>query len=356
MKTHLFATMVAWLLFANPGGKLPELLSSSFQFKGSQSSLLQTRMSLITAGNSGRGFSYQAILRDEDGQPRANAPIEMRFGLYSSSLTSSPAWQEGHMTTTDEYGQIALTIGKGMKTGGTANTFKDIDFALTHYWLKVEVKEGGSWNEMVFYALPSVPYAEVADNASVLPSGMIIAFAGTREKVPDGWMLCDGRTLSRTEYPALYNAIGTNWGHGDGSSTFHLPDLNGMFLRGVDYAGKHDDDRNNRFAKYPGGATNVSVGSYQGESLRGHDHGGKTGSAGATQAKIVNGSQQVGWQPQAKYDDVRGWSPNVVDAAHPNSPGSYIYAEIPNHFHTINKDGGAETRPDNAFVNYIIKI
>lgn len=48
-----------------------------------------------------------------------------------------------------------------------------------------------------------------------------------------GWMLCNGQALSRTEYPVLFALIGTNFGEGDGSTTFNLPDYRGKFLRGL---------------------------------------------------------------------------------------------------------------------------
>jgi len=40
---------------------------------------------------------------------------------------------------------------------------------------------------------------------------------------PEGWLLADGRAVSRTEYPALFAAIGIIYGAGDGSTTFNLP-------------------------------------------------------------------------------------------------------------------------------------
>lgn len=52
--------------------------------------------------------------------------------------------------------------------------------------------------------------------------GMIIDYAG--ENPPEGWLWCDGSEVSRAEYPALFKAIGTKWGAGDGSTTFNLPD------------------------------------------------------------------------------------------------------------------------------------
>lgn len=47
------------------------------------------------------------------------------------------------------------------------------------------------------------------------------------------WLLCDGRTVSRTDYPVLFSIIGENFGAGDGSTTFNLPDYRGKFLRGL---------------------------------------------------------------------------------------------------------------------------
>jgi len=42
-----------------------------------------------------------------------------------------------------------------------------------------------------------------------------------------GWLVCDGKPYPRAEYAALFTAIGTTWGAGDGSSTFNVPDLRG---------------------------------------------------------------------------------------------------------------------------------
>lgn len=55
--------------------------------------------------------------------------------------------------------------------------------------------------------------------------GMIELFAGNA--APSGWLLCDGAAVSRTLYPALFTAIGTTFGAGDGTSTFNVPDLRG---------------------------------------------------------------------------------------------------------------------------------
>lgn len=63
------------------------------------------------------------------------------------------------------------------------------------------------------------------------PAGIVMPFAGS--VAPDGWLLCDGSAVSRDTYNALFIAIGTTYGDGDGSTTFNLPDLSGRVVLGV---------------------------------------------------------------------------------------------------------------------------
>lgn len=69
----------------------------------------------------------------------------------------------------------------------------------------------------------------------LVPPGFMGLFGGSN--VPTGWLLCDGTAVSRTDYAALYAAIGTTWGVGDGSTTFNLPDWRGRYPRGVAASG-----------------------------------------------------------------------------------------------------------------------
>ena len=48
---------------------------------------------------------------------------------------------------------------------------------------------------------------------------------------PNGWLACDGSSISRSDYSELFLAIGINYGAGDGSTTFKIPDLRGEFVR-----------------------------------------------------------------------------------------------------------------------------
>lgn len=58
---------------------------------------------------------------------------------------------------------------------------------------------------------------------------------------PAGYLACDGSAVLRSAYPGLFAAIGTDWGAGDGSTTFNLPDIQGRTLVGKAGAGGHPD-------------------------------------------------------------------------------------------------------------------
>lgn len=66
---------------------------------------------------------------------------------------------------------------------------------------------------------------------STVPVGVIMDFAGPQPNIPVGWIAC-GQSVSRTQYAALFEVIGTTWGAGDGSTTFDLPPQ-GIFTKGV---------------------------------------------------------------------------------------------------------------------------
>lgn len=95
------------------------------------------------------------------------------------------------------------------------------------------------------------------DLLGMVPSGTVLYFAG--QTAPAGWLKANGAAVSRTAYAALFAAIGTTYGLGDGRSTFNLPDLRGEFIRGW------DDGR--------GVDTPRPMGSAQVDAVRQHYHG-----------------------------------------------------------------------------------
>ena len=98
--------------------------------------------------------------------------------------------------------------------------------------------EADSTLESTLRALVSAE-AEARDTAigKAVPAGTVIAFAAN--SAPEGFVLCNGAAVSRTTYAALFSAIGTTYGAGDGASTFNLPNLTDRFIQGSGTAGTY---------------------------------------------------------------------------------------------------------------------
>ena len=109
--------------------------------------------------------------------------------------------------------------------------------------------------------------------ANLLPAGAVFAFAMTA--APAGYLACDGSNVSRTQYAALFAAIGTSFGNGDGATTFTLPDLRGEFVRGWSNTRGVDAGR--------------PFGSAQADELRAHSHAIKSGTGGGAQLESGQG-------------------------------------------------------------------
>jgi microcystin-dependent protein len=87
-------------------------------------------------------------------------------------------------------------------------------------------------------------------------TGSVTFFATS--SAPAGWLKANGAAVSRTTYAALFSAIGTTFGVGDGSTTFNVPDLRGEFIRGWDDGRGIDSGR--------------AFGSAQADELKSHTH------------------------------------------------------------------------------------
>ncbi len=70
----------------------------------------------------------------------------------------------------------------------------------------------------------------------VIPTGAVIPFAG--DNVPNGFLLCNGQTVSRKTYQELFEIIGIKYGAGDGSTTFNVPNLTERFVQGGTQSGE----------------------------------------------------------------------------------------------------------------------
>ncbi len=110
------------------------------------------------------------------------------------------------------------------------------------------------------------------------PLGIVEMWAGSA--VPEGYVLCDGRTMSTTEYPELFKALGTTFNtaisasgtkYTTPSGQFRVPDLRGRFV-----VGQHDSDNDYRTSGTGGGLKSVTLTKEQmpshGHSLKDYYH------------------------------------------------------------------------------------
>lgn len=201
------------------------------------------------------------------------------------------------------------------------------------------------------------------------PVGSIAPFAGTAESVPLGWLLVDGSSVSRVVFADLFTVLGSSHGAGDGSETFNLPDYRGRFIRGVDGGTGRDPDSLSRQTMNTGGNSGALVGSIQlaatampnealnltqaGIHAHGMDYGGNhkhtyTDSWLSTGFKPVLGLTDGPWRVALGGNHYLD-----RDTSYSGVHKHLIRSSGP-HSHTI-EGGDLETRPENAYVNWIIK-
>lgn len=95
-----------------------------------------------------------------------------------------------------------------------------------------DISGAGHWLDLLYDQAQDAWVLRNPAQPDVTGSGMVAAFA--RNTAPAGWLKANGAAVSRTTYAALFAAIGTTFGVGDGATTFNLPDLRGEFIRGWD--------------------------------------------------------------------------------------------------------------------------
>lgn len=181
--------------------------------------------------------------------------------------------------------------------------------------------------------------AELAEtNRTIAPPGTIAAYMG--KTAPKGWLLCDGKTkLDDPKYKDLKDTIGMDT----------VPDLRGVFLRGLDTEGIKVASEKGR-----------ELGKEQPSAFERHNHDGMTGSNGA-HTHNNDAAKDGGLLKHARYADRRGTPTgtdgNGWDRGELDITQNFKIASAGAHPHSIPYAGsGTETRPVNVAVNYIIKF
>jgi microcystin-dependent protein len=332
--------------------------------------------------------NYQGLLKAADGSPLATGSYTIEFNIYDQANAGTKVWGPFAFdgSVGGGHGPLVPVVNGGFNvilgpkdTGGASLAGA---FAGPNRFIEIKVNGGDPILPRqqflsAAYTLQSQK-AQLADVASSLvknladalcPPGSILAFAGPASRIPDGWLLCDGRILASTNHPRLFAAIGKAWGDGSWShvndaaenpplpwTDFNLPDLRGMFLRAANANQPNsywrDADAATR-SSWQGSVTEDGVGTYQSEGSRAHQH------------------MWANMQGTARFAQVSSWTTNgyeVVlhgsvngdaaggggdDAFGVNGGPHSAYTSPTNTIYTPTFAG--ETRPKNACVNYIIK-
>lgn len=189
---------------------------------------------------------------------------------------------------------------------------------------------------LVFFAISNMVFSQTQINSSPtdkVPIGTIVAWAGNKTLLPEGWLICNGDKISSTKYRELCEVLSDRWGpttvNNNVIKEASLPDLRGMFLRGVNEGrtGQYADPDANNSRDYENGNKPSSfksneVGSYQADKFENHTHKYATANGGTN--KVSYPSKDAGTMANMQENNTTS-------------------------------EGGSETRPNNAYVYWIIR-
>ena len=168
-----------------------------------------------------------------------------------------------------------------------------------------------------------------------VPSGSVFCMAVAT--VPSGYKECNGEAVSRSTFSVLFAVIGTQYGAGDGSSTFNLPDLRGEFVRGFDNGKGTDSGR--------------SIGSSQSDQNKQHNHSATSTSSvtdpGHKHNILFNTGSFGGSSGSTTVRD----SGTITNRMSTATTGISVSTST-----TTANDGGNESRPRSIAMMYIIKF
>lgn len=128
-------------------------------------------------------------------------------------------YERGNITVRPEFGKPERTIGNAI--GSVRRKIESLESA------SLKVDDNRISDKATFSS------EKITNN--IMPVGAILATAANALPA-EGWLLCDGSAVSRASYAALFAAIGTTYGTGDGSTTFNVPNLKGRIPVGQDAA------------------------------------------------------------------------------------------------------------------------
>jgi Phage Tail Collar Domain len=288
-----------------------------------------------------QNIAYQGYLT-QSGQP-FNGSVPASFTLWDQQSGGTQAWnqQSQNVQVTNGYYTIMLNFSQNWQNPYT--TFNN------QYWLEVLIN-GNTLGRVQLAASPYAMNARIADSAIHIPQapvGTIVAYAGSIRGLGNeaqlGWFVCDGRLIAADSFPSYNENVGTLYGSNNFGDSLALPDLRGLFLRGVNtgtqssgpYAARIDslaDPQDGRNAP-PGlnaTASRLGVGSIQNDAFQGHWHQSAPSGINTSDENLPStplfGSHPLDsrdyWAQTPVSDGVHG---NPRTSSESRSKNSYVY-------------------------------
>jgi len=171
-------------------------------------------------------FSYQAIARDNNGNPLENKAVSLRIAILQGTTSGTEVYKETHAVTTNQFGLVTLAVGNGSVVSGN---FSTINWGNSPYFIKIELDPVGGSNYVFMGTsqLLSVPYALYSKSSgNPYPDGSETKVtAGTNVTVAG---------IGTTANPYIINASGGN------TNSHYIGELyGGGIVFWVDNTGQH---------------------------------------------------------------------------------------------------------------------
>ena len=314
--------------------------------------------------------------------PRSGGTMTGALRLDNSSSSSSPALSFDGDTDLGIYRQASNKLGVAVAgnlrfvfddDGMIVKNGKAIRYDNAASTQHVALKAPSSLSSTVSLTLPSSIVnggflkTDGSGNLSFslvqgVPSGAVFCIAVAT--VPSGYLECNGQSVSRTTYAALFAIIGTQYGSSSGS-TFKVPDLRGEFVRGFDNGRGADSGR--------------QIGSHQSNNNAQHthtfSHNHTFSDSGTTSTKSLRGTVQQIAETFAASGTTSGIFSKLGNFNSSLTPGNPDvspaggFAINADHDHTFSVSGDTsthngntgpsgttESRPRNVAMMYVIKV
>ena len=138
--------------------------------------IISTKASAQTLNN---GIFFQAVARDNFSNPAMNRKIYVQSSIIQTTATGTIVLTEEFQTTTDATGIFSISVGQGMRIGGTVSNLTGIDWAKGPYFLSLKIaitpiapattwEYKSEWINLGTTSFGAVPYALYAGTAAGL--------------------------------------------------------------------------------------------------------------------------------------------------------------------------------------------